>query len=344
MAGNYGKKGKEKRIMKKSEIYSEIYRELERLRDSNIRKKEERINQIYTSIPRIAQIDKELYANSIAAARAALTGSDSKAELEALKKTVISLNNEKYKLLEQNGFDKSYLDDIFSCEKCKDKGFYKAKDGINEIMCDCFKKRLVEKQYNMSSISRIIKLENFDTFNFNLFSREIDEKHNKSPYENMKYIVTQVKKSMEIMDKAPLNLYFYGSAGMGKTFLCNCIAKELMDKKISVLYTSAFNLFENLLKERFNKDEDNVPKEFLETYLSVDLLIIDDLGTENINSITITEFFNILNTRISDNKSTVISSNLSPLNLMDIYSERVSSRIVGEFRIFEFFGYDVRMM
>lgn len=330
--------------MRKSEIYSEIYRELERLRDSNIRKKDERIKRVNSAVPRIAEIDRELYANSIAVARMALTGENSEENIEKLKNIVTALNNEKYQLLEKNGFDKNYLDDIFECKKCKDKGFYKDKNGINEIMCDCFKKRLVEKQYNMSNVSKIIQAENFSTFNLELFSKSVDQKHNKSPYENMSYIVTQVKKSMEIMDKTPLNLYFYGSAGMGKTFLCNCIAKELMDKKKSVIYTSAFNLFENLLKERFNKDNDDVPKEFLDTYLSVDLLVIDDLGTENINSVTVTELFNILNTRISENKSTVFSSNLSPLDLRDVYSERVSSRIVGDFRIFEFFGFDLRMM
>lgn len=332
--------------MIKSEIYSEVYRELERLRDENIRKKEDRIGQVNKAVPRIAEIDAQLYAHSISVARMALNGKDCAKELEGLKNQALELNNEKKRLLLENGFSENYLDDIYSCELCKDKGFYKT-DDINEVMCDCFRKRLIEKQYDMSNISKVIERENFDTFNLDMFSKTIDEKRNKSPYENMEYILDQVKKSVRIMDKAPLNMYFWGTAGLGKTFMCNCIAKELMDKDGSVIYSSAFNLFESLVKEKFNKQYDNnedSPKAVLDMYLNTDLLIIDDLGTESINSITVTEFFNILNTRLQQNKSTVISSNLSPMELRDIYSERVASRIIGGFKIFEFFGFDVRLM
>ncbi len=330
--------------MRKSEMYSEVYRELERLRDSNAKKRDERVRQVYSQIPRIKEIDDLLYSQSINIARLALDGGDFKARTQEMQEMVQALNSEKAVLLKENGFAPNYLDDIYSCEKCKDTGFVKV-DNIHENMCDCFRKRLIKKQYDMSNISRIIEVENFDTFDINIFSKDKIQGHKESPYENMQEILACVLESIDKINEAPLNMYFWGSAGMGKTFLCNCIAKELMNRDFSVVYSSAFNLFESLMKERFNKknDYEDAPNNVLEMYLTADLLIVDDLGTESINSVTTTELFNILNTRFQQAKSTLISSNLSPKSLSDIYSERVSSRIMGEFRVFEFFGYDNRL-
>ena len=81
-----------------------------------------------------------------------------------------------------------------------------------------------------------------------------------------------------------------------------------------------------------------------ENILNVDLLIIDDLGTEGKNGIKLTELFNILNTRLLNNKSTktIISTNLSLQNLFNNYDERIVSRIVGNYNICYFFGDDIR--
>ena len=73
------------------------------------------------------------------------------------------------------------------------------------------------------------------------------------------------------------------------------------------------------------------------------MLVIDDLGTEGTNNSTNAEFFDILNTRLRANKSTLISANLDLGDLNRTYSERIVSRIVGNFKIFKFIGNDLRM-
>ncbi|MBR3004767.1 MAG: ATP-binding protein, partial [Lachnospiraceae bacterium] len=75
-----------------------------------------------------------------------------------------------------------------------------------------------------------------------------------------------------------------------------------------------------------------------------ELLIIDDLGTELVNSFTTTQLFNCINERLLADKSTIISSNLSLEQLQNNYSERIFSRLVNRYTIIKLFGKDIRMI
>lgn len=80
--------------------------------------------------------------------------------------------------------------------------------------------------------------------------------------------------------------------------------------------------------------------------LETDLLIIDDLGTESLNSMKLSELFTILNTRILNlNKitKTIISTNLNINDIFNFYEERIGSRIAGFYDIYYFFGDDLRI-
>ena len=76
----------------------------------------------------------------------------------------------------------------------------------------------------------------------------------------------------------------------------------------------------------------------------MNLLIIDDLGTENLTAAKLTELFTILNTRLLNPKTkTIISSNLDLEDIKRIYDERILSRIIGNYCICKFFGDDIRL-
>ena len=85
----------------------------------------------------------------------------------------------------------------------------------------------------------------------------------------------------------------------------------------------------------------------LKNLLSVDLLVIDDLGTESLNNMKFSELFTLINTRLlnQNNKSTktIISTNLSLDNLASTYGERIISRLIGSYNICYFFGDDIRI-
>ena len=127
--------------------------------------------------------------------------------------------------------------------------------------------------------------------------------------------------------------------------MSNCIAKELLKKGITVLYQTAPVLLESVIDYKMNKQK-NLYDNIYDSILTTDLLIIDDLGTETVNTMKISELFTILNTRILNfnNKvtKTIISTNLSIKDIFNIYEERIGSRIAGYYDIYYFFGDDLR--
>ena len=122
----------------------------------------------------------------------------------------------------------------------------------------------------------------------------------------------------------------------GKTFMSNCIAAELLKKGKTVLYQTAPVLLESVIDYKIN----------YQSVLEADLLIIDDLGTESLNSMKLSELFTIINTRILNlnNKvtKTIISTNLNINDIFKNYEERIGSRIAGYYDIYYFFGEDLR--
>lgn len=137
------------------------------------------------------------------------------------------------------------------------------------------------------------------------------------------------------------SMLFYGSVGTGKTFLSNCIAKELLDKGFSVIYFTSFQLFE-LLSGAISGGSESFRQAY-EPLLESDLLILDDMGTELSNTFTVSKLFQILNERMLAGKSTIISTNLSLQDFRDIYSERVFSRITSSYTLLKFTGSDIRI-
>jgi len=156
-------------------------------------------------------------------------------------------------------------------------------------------------------------------------------------------VVTGCREFAADFDRKKENLLFTGSTGVGKTFLTNCIAKELIDSGHSVIYLSAGDLFEVFSRNKFDYD---TPEDMRDTYryiLDCDLLIIDDLGTELNNSFTSSQLFYCINERMNMSRSTIISTNLSLKQLRDSYTDRVTSRIM-RYRIIPLYGRDIRVL
>lgn len=324
--------------MGRKEIYNQILREYELDRDECARIMSDRRGEVYRTLPRVMEIDKELTETGIKLARLFLVSEDREKKIEELKVYTEELNSEREHLLNENGYTIKYLEPVYKCESCKDTGF------MGNEKCYCFKQKLIEKSYDMSTIGHIIKNENFDNFDIRYYSKEVDSKEGISPYENMENILNIVLKSLGNIEKEPANLFFYGGAGLGKTFLCNCIAKDILEMGKTVIYMTAFQLFELMIKSKFHRDEMTEPDETMSMLLESDLLIIDDLGTENINSITSAGLFDIINSRLLSRRSTIISSNLAPADMLNIYSERIVSRLYGEYKICHFLGSDIRIL
>ena len=135
-------------------------------------------------------------------------------------------------------------------------------------------------------------------------------------------------------------MIFTGKTGLGKTFLCSCMANELLDRGISVLYIKASELFNQIT---FNRNE-----ELRKQLYQVQTLIIDDLGIEKQTDMRYSDFLELLDKRnILHDKygyATVISTNLDPNGLLSYYDERICSRLFGNFDLLRFAGDDIRLI
>lgn len=327
--------------MSRALIYKEILRDYEKDRDASKRILEKRKEEVYSKIPRIKEIDKELSMTGVSITKNILSSSDSsdkKLLIDNLKKKNNILLDEKRKLMTDYGFPNDYFEDIYKCRMCSDTGYIKSNK------CICFNQRIIEKAYDMSNIKASLKYENFDNFNLNYYSGKVDSKEGTSPLENIKVVWTNCLNFVRDFDIKHKSILFYGNPGLGKTFLCNCIAKDLLDRGKTVLYVTAFQLFKMVENEKFKKDEFESESGFLDLIYDADLLIIDDLGTEFSTIVSNSELFNIINLRLNSERSTIISTNLNPKDLMNQYSERVASRIFGEYDTFHLFGDDIRIL
>ncbi len=327
-------------------ILTNLLKEYERKRLSAERDLENRKKQLYESNPRLQEIDDTLSKIGISTAKALII-SNSKEMLYTLNNKVSQLKEEKSKILKDLNLPKDYLLPYYSCNICKDTGYIE--DGFKSTMCSCLKQEIYNIEYNKSNIANL-ETQNFDNFSLEKYSDKVDkEKYNSeiSPRENISLIKNICIKFIENFDDPKeKNLLFTGNTGLGKTFLSSCIAKEIIQKDKTVLYQTAPIMLDTIIDYKFNKNtsDNNTYKNLLD----VDLLIIDDLGTESLNNIKFTELFNIINTRLlnQNNKclKTIISTNLSLPNLNKTYGERIISRLIGDYNICRFFGEDIRFL
>lgn len=321
-----------------TQIVREVMREYEYDRDKAALISRNRLNEAYERLPRVKEIDAELSMLGISASKGIISGDGDTAGLVShLSNESKRLVAEKDTLLKNAGFTADFFTNVYKCAACGDTGY------TGGEVCGCFKRRLIAKFYEMSNLSGILKRENFDTFNINHYSNETDPKTGVSPRANMNRVWTAALNFVKNFDTEFNNLLLYGDTGLGKTFLCNCIAKELLDAGKTVIYVTSPQLFKMVESIRFDKDSGDEPEQFMEMVFSSDLLIIDDLGTEISTVVTASELFNIINTRLLNRRHTIISTNFSPPEYADIYSDRITSRLFGNYLFLKFFGDDIRL-
>lgn len=291
--------------------------------------------QVYEKIPQIRQIEDEISAQAVACAKRLLDG-DAHAR-QMLKQNIEDLREQKEVLLASGGFAPDYMDMHYHCPECQDTGY------IGGQKCRCFKKEQIRLLYAQSNIEEVLERENFSAFSFEFYDREkvIPEIH-MTVADYMKQVYGWCREYVENFQDKGGNLIFTGSTGVGKTFLTNCIAKELIDRYQSVIYLSSNDLFDIFSKNKFHYETEEEMRDMYQYILDCDLLIIDDLGTELNNTFVSSQLFYCINERLLRKKSTIISTNLSLTMLRDTYSDRISSRIISKYSIIPLYGEDIR--
>ena len=288
---------------------------------------------VYKKLPEFKSLDESISILSVQYGKKMLNG-DPKA-LSSLKEELAILRQNKKNLLTSAGFPKDYLEPIYYCKKCKDTGY------IGQEQCSCFHQAMIDHLYSGSNMAKILARENFQTFREDYYSDQMTKQGLPSPRRNIQKVVEHCKTFISRFPNHD-NILFQGSTGVGKTFLSHCIAKEIMDRGFTCIYMTAFQLFDTLAKHTFGKGKDTEQETSANLIFQCDLLIIDDLGTEMINKFVISQLFQCLNERLIQERSTIISTNLSLQEFRNTYSERIFSRIIENYSWQKIYGDDIR--
>lgn len=317
--------------------YDAIMREYGRQQIENHHKLEERRKEIYARLPVVKQLEAEIAERSVACAKKLLEGD--KGVLDRLKEDLRDLREQKALIIRAAGYPDDYLELHYRCPDCRDTGL------VDGRKCHCFLQAQMKLLHAQSNLEDVLERENFKALSYQYYDdTEILPQLGITNAAYMRRVVAGCKEFVRDFDKKHDNLLFTGSTGVGKTFLTNCIARELMDDFHSVIYLTASDLFDVFSRNKFDYDNAEDMKDMYRFILDCDLLIIDDLGTELNNSFTSSQLFYCINERMNMSRSTIISTNLTLARLRDSYTDRVTSRIMSGYRIIPLYGGDIRLL
>ena len=317
--------------------YDAIMREYGRQQIENHHKLEERRKEIYARLPVVKQLEAEIAERSVACAKKLLEGD--KGVLDRLKEDLRDLREQKALIIRAAGYPDDYLELHYRCPDCRDTGL------VDGRKCHCFLQAQMKLLHAQSNLEDVLERENFKALSYEYYDdTEILPQLGITNAAYMRRVVAGGKEFVRGFDKKHDNLLFTGSTGVGKTFLTNCIARELMDDFHSVIYLTASDLFDVFSRNKFDYDNAEDMKDMYRFILDCDLLIIDELGTELNNSFTSSRLFYCINERMNMSRSTIISTNLTLARLRDSYTDRVTSRIMSGYRIIPLYGGDIRLL
>ncbi|MBP1572652.1 MAG: ATP-binding protein [Oscillospiraceae bacterium] len=286
---------------------------------------EQRIYELSEKYPELRKVnDKISNALSEMIDAIELKRDNTKELIEKIGESNLTAQNQRKQLLVGFGYDADYLDTPYTCRKCKDTGY------IEGIRCECFEELL--RKYAVEELNNdcAITLKDFDDFSLDYYSG--------SDKERMARILTMCRNYAENFSKSSSSLLFIGNTGLGKTLLSSAIAKSVFSKGFSVAFDSITGFLRKIEAEHFGRSNENT----LNLLTTADLVILDDLGSEFSSSFTQSAIYDILNTRISRELPTIISTNYSFTELREKYNERIISRIDGEYIHLNFCGSDIR--
>ena len=288
-----------------------------------------RIADHYRRFPDLQEIDKEI---RICKAELLLRLAESRGQ-QADRSALADLESKKLAYLTRTGISPDYAAIIPYCKLCGDTGFT-----ANGRPCSCFQELMVPALFNASGLDLYQDI-SFAQFSDGFFS----------PPAKIRSIRAVSEAYVAGFPGQTRNILFWGNPGTGKTFMAVCIAREVVQKSVSVLFIRISDLLETMNAYRtqmlsFSPDEERLTalKAKRNLILNGGLLVIDELGIEARSPNTVADLLQILGTRQQLGLATLITTNLSLSDLQKVYDNRLSSRLLGDYTSFQFEGDDIR--
>lgn len=315
---------------------------LERRREENRAEQERRLELVHARSPRIREIDRELRRQMIELMGLAIShDGDISERIARLESENLELQAERAERLCALGLPADYTDELYDCPICHDTGLVSGGG-----LCSC-----LEKLYNRELTAELGALlrtggESFESFDPTLYSAEHDAALGASVREYMTAIRDSCAEYARNFAPGADNLLFMGGTGLGKTFMSACIARVVAGAGFSVAYDSTASALSQFELQRFSRDaaEAETAAGTVKNYLGCDLMILDDLGTEMATSFSVAALYQLINTRLTERRTTIISTNLGFEELRRRYGGQIASRLEGEYTCLHFYGRDIRLV
>ena len=314
---------------------------LARRREENAAEQARRLERAYAAQPALREIDTGLRRQMIELSRLAMSRDPQTAErLERLRSENLELQRRRAEALVEAGLPINYTDELFDGPVCRDTGL------AGREPCRCLK-----KLYNMELTRELSGLlrggdESFENFDLGWYDSAPDPRTGESPRECMTVVCETCREYARNFGPGSPNLIFMGGPGLGKTYLSACIARAVAEAGISVAYESAAAALGAFETQRFSRENEEGAQAAsrVREYLGCDLMILDDLGTEMVTSFSVSALYQLVNTRLNEGRSTIISTNCGFEELRRKYGPQICSRLEGEYLLLSFSGRDIRLL
>lgn len=223
----------------------------------------------------------------------------------------------------------------FNCIKCNDLGIIVKNDIA--YRCNCLRQKQFLKKFEFANISKEMYQYKFTNFHMQYYSPVLyDPLSNKYTYRQLATMALKASQKFTddiINNRENTGLMLSGPVGSGKTFLAGCIANKLIENQKQVLFTVVPDLLDEI-KETFNKNGEYTELQLIKKLREVEILILDDLGVHNYNQWTQNKLYSIINYRVNNKLSTIITSNLRLEEIDQYLGERTTSRIVQMCKVY----------
>lgn len=317
--------------MSRQKLYLRAKRNVENRRQAAEIEALRRKQQLFAQHPKLQEFEREIaQAGALAASLAANADAENaKAKLAEVKELLL----QKQKYLAKIGKANGFLEPVYTCPSCKDTGKSAGK------ICQCVQNEIKRLRREEIHQSGALSLCRFETFKLDYYPEKMQDGNLAThPRRTMAAILQDCKDwAAEFGPRSP-SLYMFGYSGLGKTHLALAIAAEVLENGHDVVYVSAQSAFSALVHTSREEGE-----ELFLSMLEAELLVLDDLGTENVTPYLRARLYELVNGRMGK-RPTIYTSNICKHDILEgRYDEKIASRLLGDCQIMRFWGRDIRL-
>lgn len=197
------------------------------------------------------------------------------------------------------------------CRECSGTGFIMTPEGV--VPCECKLNEDTELRLKQARIPSMYSKKSLKTFKTKLRGR--------------KKVLEMAKNFVAHYDLGGRGLLIVGGVGVGKTHIAVSMLKEIVENGFSGLYYNVVDLLRHI-RSTYDSDVDVTENDILEITISVDVLVLDDLGAEKTSGWVLDRLYSIINKRYEEGRTLIVTTNCESYEeLENKTTNRIASRL-----------------